>query len=510
LLLLVGTLAVAAGVPGAWRIVTSFAGGNILHTHPQGLLYLGGIGASHFIVSPIETLRRNGLLFLVATALVPALLLVRRHRRHALMNLALATPPILIAFNPWLVPPAYAKLGYLVHRVLFNVPAWTLTPLLLGALVAWARRARVPGKVLAMVLLVLWGNLFLSSWSAWRGHVLHLNDTRDALPEPAFADLVRYLNEKTARGAVVLSDPVTSYALSAYTSDKMVAILHQHANPNDRRAMQRLTAVSDALSPFTGQVEAVAAVDTFGVDYVVVNCAFDRPIHAFLAAWDPRWEETLRRKFGNLRDVFERVYEEGDIQVYKVVGRHASDYHWFPTVPFIRPAPDDMIPCRNSAGDGAIAVTGISFEPTEALPGEEITVTVGYLRNRDVKSDFPLVIHLRFNERSYFSHARSFPFDKIVRRYRERRDGTFRRFRVDRHVFDGLYEPRVWPIGRAVFDTFSVRLPANLGEGVYDVEYRLENETLVPNFSVRDFVYNKDSLEGVSCTELEVRRFVTR
>ncbi|MEJ2722327.1 MAG: hypothetical protein P8181_14500 [bacterium] len=116
---------VCAGVVLVWKIATAYSGGNPLHSHPQGLLYFFDIGARYFVLSPAEIIRRNGLIFLTGLVMVVPLVFLRRHRRFARMNLALAVPPILIALNPWVAPLVYARASYLLHRFLLNVPAVT-------------------------------------------------------------------------------------------------------------------------------------------------------------------------------------------------------------------------------------------------------------------------------------------------------------------------------------------------------------------------------------------------
>ena len=91
-----------------------------------------------------------------------------------------------------------------------------------------------------------------------------------------------------------------------------------------------------------------------------------------------------------------------------------------------------------------------------------------------------------------------------------RRDGAFRRFRIVHRPFGGLYTPDLWPMGRGVYETFWIQLPTDLSEKRYSLQFRLVHEPLIPNFSIRDFFFNDDSSVGAACSEIEIRRQLTR
>jgi hypothetical protein len=150
------------------------------------------------------------------------------------------------------------------------------------------------------------------------------------------------------------------------------------------------------------------------------------------------------------------------------------------------------------------------IEPREVLPGEEMLATVAYRRLRGARPSFPVVLRFRFEDKKYFEAARGYPGDKYVRRYRERRDGVFRRFRIDHRPFDGYFPPGEWRENGDCFEQFKIRLPVGLGETDYEVQWQLVEEPLLPNFSIRDFLFNDDSYVGTPCTKIEVRRHVVR
>lgn len=508
-LVLVSTL--SAAIVLAWKLSTSYGGGNAIHLHPQGLLYFMKIGDPHFIVSPIEILRKHSLVFLGGILMVPGLFLIRRHRRYARMCFALSLPPILLALNPWVTPLLSERMGYLVQRFVLNIPAFAITVLVLGSLVSWAQRGAVFKKLVVIVLVFAWCKFV---WLGMGTLTTDLRRTRFGAPvlQPAgeMGRMIDFVNERIPAGAVVLSDPVTSYTLSAYTDVKVVTLVNQHANPNDVHALERVVFARQAMSAFTSQIELMQTVRRFGVHYVVLNGSFKRPIHEYMADWNSELLPALRQKFEDFSGAFRRVYRTDGISVYRFEGSGNEEPRWFPIVPFVDVLDGIFDVCGVVYIGDFVEVEKIRVDPQTAVPGEKIKITVVYRKVRDLAIPLPLRLYLRFENAEYFETSRSFPGDKLLRRYRERRDAAFQRFRIDRTPFDGLYTADMWPVGHSVHETFSFRLPTDLHETRYEILYRIEPYPLIPNFTLRDLLFNDDSFVGRPCSEIEIRNTVTR
>ena len=504
-------LVVVAGLSVGWKLATAYGPANLLHTHPQGLLYFWNVGDPHFVASPVEIIKKNGLLFFAGLCMVPGLLLVKRHRRQALLCLALSGPPLLIAMNPWAAPPVYERVGYLMQRTLLNVPAFVIGALLIGTIVGWGRRGGVSARVVAVVLLFLWAKLFLLGASGWMAHTRNIRIAPGRVPDDdALAKVVRLIRDNVPRGSVVLSDPVTSYMLSAFADVKVVTVLHQHGSPIDPIGLERLIDANTAMSPYTTQEEALDVIKRYDVDYVLVNGLFDRPVSDFMAEWDPRATAVLDYKFGTLEQEFRPRIRTDRVILFEIIGTEPADATWYPAVPFIRKAPAGTDPCEALDRKKTLQVAGVYIPTSPALPGEQIDITLVYRKNDTVTSLLPVKLHLRFEIAGYFASRRSFPGDKYVRRFRERRAAAFVRWRKDRRPFAGRFPASMWPIGHDICDTFTLRLPTDLGETTYEVQCKLVEESLIPNLAVKDLFFNNDSYAGTPCTELEIRTFVTR
>jgi len=503
--------AVCAGVVGVWRVATTYEAGNVLHSHPQGLLYFFEIGDRFFIPSPAEIVRKNGLLFFAGFLFVPFLPLLNRHRRYGLMIFALSLPPAVTALNPFLCPILYGKLYYLVHRFLLNIPSVIVTALVVGTLVSSARRGGLGRKAVCAALIFLWARVFVIATGGWFDDARAAQRGRGApVISAEMSEAVRFINEKTPAKSVVLSDAVTSYVLAALSHAKVVAVLGQHGSPSDRYPLERLSAVHTVMSPYTSQLETVAAIRRFRVEYVVVNGALDGPYHGFLADWDPGFKTILEGKLGTLKSVFKRVYATDRVVIYRVEGTSFNRITWSPVSPYLDSPRATMEVCGYLGGSGGVSVAEMGVDPRKTLPGETLHVTVGYRREPGAKPRLPVTLRLRFEDKAYFERAWSFPGDKYVRRFRERQEGIFRRFRVDHEPFGGYLAAQEWPDDRHCYEEIEVRLPRALGETVYEIQWQLVEEPLLPNFAFRDFLFNEDSYAGSPCTEVEVRRQLVR
>jgi hypothetical protein len=490
----------------AWRAYTVYSDVNDLHALPQGLLYFFAIGEPHFIPSPMAIAKAYGLLFVVGLILVPGLLWIRRRRDYALMSLALSIPPFLIVLNPWLTPVIYNRGPDVLNAIVLSIPVWIVTTLILGSVVSWARRGNVPRKALAMVLVFVWAELLLIGARDAIDKARRRSETH--APVAAMTGVIDFIGARMPARSVLLSDPVTSLLISAYCDVKVVALPDRYGSPSDPVPFSRVRCEHSVLSEYTTLAEAFAAVEEFGVEYVLLNGTSE--FHTFLADWDPRAVDVLRAKLGASPDVFHLVYDQDGFLLYEVDASGASDdFAWFPNLPFSEPPVARLSPCATGASAGAPRVTAIAVEPIEVLAGETIALTVGYQRDGDPPSPLPPVLHIRLEEIDHFRNAASYPGDRYVRTLRERRDGLLRH-EIFHRPFDGLYTPELWPIGRETYETFLVRLPRDLREGTYELQIKLDYAGAISNAALKDLFFDSDSYDGTPCIELQVRHFLTR
>ena len=241
-----------------------------------------------------------------------------------------------------------------------------------------------------------------------------------------------------------------------------------------------------------------------------MNGALPRPVQDYLADWDPADMALARQKLDGMTGFLKRVYASDRITLYAVTGGEQDRYTWFPTLPFTVRPDAVLSPCGTDTRE-PVHITGVAVEPPEALPGETVRLTVSYRRHDKPRSPLPLKLYVRLEDREYFARARPYPGDKYVRRYGERRQASsFRRYRFDHVPFGGLLTADMWPLEKDIYETITLRLPVNLRETVYDLELKLVHDTLIPNFALRDLLFNDDSYGGEVCTRIKIRRSLGR
>jgi hypothetical protein len=494
----VAVVVAAAVVVGAWKVAWAHGQGNALHLHPQGLLYIG----DWYVVSPMEVLRQFGMLFLGGLVLVPVLVIFR-HRPDARRLLGFSILPLLICFVPGLSTLAIRGGSYMVSRSLLNVPVFPVIVLTVGAMVHGARSRGVAARALAALALMVWGLVFIAP--TLRAVSRTLGAPGEASPPILPSPLAEYARRLPAE-SVILSDTRTAYALSAITPHRYVAVHGQHGNPLDPDALDRLEAVRDVMSPYAASTRALGACARYGVDFVVCNARSGARAGEFLSTWDSSEFPMTIARLDAFAGRFRRVYEGDDFVVFLHDPVGSGQTYWgAQTPPFLDAAPVAMEDCVVTAPGGAFRITAVGLDTGQALPGERLAVALEYEKGDQEPFGIPFVIHLRLDHDRVGAWT-DFPGAKHLRRAYERRRGVTLRYTVAHQPFDGRFGVDLWPIGRPFYESVALDLPATLDPGEYTVRVSIERASLLPNFSLRDLLFNRDRLDGKACATLRVTR----
>jgi hypothetical protein len=215
-----------------------------------------------------------------------------------------------------------------------------------------------------------------------------------------------------------------------------------------------------------------------------------------------------RIKFDLLPKSYENVFENDSYLIYRKTIREPVLTTWYPENPFLLGSSGLEGNCDTQIWDGAVTVRKVEIQPERALPGDEVTLRLVYEKTNIVGYSLPLVLYVRFDHHSITTSTSRYPGEKYIRRFKQRSSDSRSRFRVDHPVFGGLYAPDIWPIGGLVVEELQVRLPTDLEPGVYSVQLKLAEQSLIPNHHIGDFLYNRDSYTGPVCGSLEVTTFV--
>ena len=495
-------LALAAGVAlgGALRAFDLGGSTNAIHAHTQGVLF---VTSKWFVVSPMEILRLQGMLFLGGLALIPVLAPVWRHRADARAITAMAAIPFALAFVPWVATPLFARGSYMVFRTLLNVPVYAAIVACAVWLAQGVRRRHRGALLIGIPAALVW--LLIFARPATRSLAREVRAQSDAPARsgapvaPALRDAIRELPSN----AVLLSDPATSYALSAVTSARFVAVEGQHATPRDPFAVDRLRAVRDVLSPYVMPNEAVNACRRFHVAYVIVNPNPPPGASRFMSGWSrPQYPATFARMEA-MSQAFALIDTVAGARIYRFETGAPVDWSWSAQDQPVRVGSPSLQPCSVNAPGDEFVIRGLSVSPSNAMPGDTVQVTLGYRRDAPARFQLPLLMHVRFDHET-LERAREYPGEKIVRRLGDGRSGVRTRFRADLLPGHGVYDVDLWPVGFDLCETFPVVVPPGARQGRYDVRVAVAYDTVVPNFHLRDILYNRDHYSGEVCGSLSV------
>jgi hypothetical protein len=504
-LCLAGVVVAAAVL--AWKLVHTVGGGNLIHTHPNRLMFFD---ERFFTVSPVYVLRRHSMVYLGGLMMIPFLLAARRHR-EAQLGMAYAAIPCLLCFVPPVTLLAFRFASYMTFRSLLNMPVFAALTAAVWFLVVWSRRRSWPARLFVALLLIVWSMIFVVPGLNGFRSELSVQMERTARPS-VFArhtDLIEFLRSRP-NGSVVLSDPKTSYIISAATDHRVVAVPGPHGNPNDPDALDRLAAIRDVLSPFVLHSKTVAACERYGVDFVVVNARITRDPDEFLMDWDPSLFAATAAKIEHLDTRFRPVFETQDCRVYVYYPGPIPPDRWFPESTPVSFDAGHIHECRVRYPDLGVDIVEVMVTPEVVLPGETVEITLGYYKEDAIEYGLPFNLYVRFDHESLFENNRRYPGEKLVRRFRERRGGYLLRYRSDLRPFSGVFTPDQWPIGAKFYEKVTVGLPPTLKPGRYRVEFKLEHDSMMANFALSDILYNRDHYSGSPCFEIDVTRQVVR
>jgi len=492
-----------------FRTSQAYAPANIIHTEPQGLLYLGG---PLQVVSIGQLWDWMGWAWVLVPLAWPWLWTRGRSNLAVLFLLTSSLAVALIIYDPLAVAVLQPRLGYLLMRMICLVPfaaivAWLLPDLIAVLRASGPRSRRVgAGALLALALAVLWPAVHDATQVLANPDLIAEPERRE---DPRhwrteFGWMARHLD----RGCVVLSDPVTSYMVPMMTGRYVATLVDQHSSPNDSLALTRILDARDALDPYGSWSRTRGVVRRYGVQVLVLNDRFLEP--PVLNYWAPQhhWFLAARARFDAHPEAFPPLYDTGDFVVYGI-RRAALDTLSAParTRPFVgawAPRRTDADATRR-ASDRFPTMIGFTLAPREAAPGDSLTgvarwhaavpagagaykVTVRF--DRDLPGGFapPAFIGK--------------PARKLVELLRHERY----RFRADHQPTGGEYGVDLWTPADVVRDSFVLVVPPDVAEGAYRVQIRMLRQPNYTNLRLSDWFFDDDYYSGEPVGVLVVRR----
>jgi hypothetical protein len=486
----------------AFRYLTAFQSGGAsdLHRQIQGAMF---VSDRLFIANPLTAWQGAGLFGLAAAmAVIP---LWPRRREYPALGYLIASmlTVVLIQFNPLFMPLFYSAITYLVYRLGIICPYYVLAAYFVVTAVRGAATGSPP---LRRVVLAVTAIAVVAGLSPALTRNAFSPATIAAEREtgyPRWKDGLSKLGELPGR-AVIASDPVTSYMISAFTPHFVVCTFDQHAPPSDLLSRERSIAARDILSPFTSSSDKGHQIAKHQVTHVVVNENLDVTDRSDFWTVGKESAPLVRGRLGALNDMFIEEGAVGGLRLYRAAGNAPRHVAAVQNPLLRRRVPPDAVKVGETAGLARLEAARIAA-PDTVRGGDEIEVTLYWLRQEELPLD-KYVVTIRFDRTDVELPFGGKPFPKIARKLKERVNGERYRFRHDHQIMDGFVSPDTWPPGVFVVDRTVVRIPAYAAAGRYEVRARLITGSTAPNYRIRDFLYDDDIYQGVVIGEITTGR----
>lgn len=501
----------------ALKLRQSYSAANPLFDHPQGLLYLAG---NWTVLGPMPLAAWFGWPGLLGILLaLPLLAHFRRGREFAFLA-GSTVVPFLIVLNPVamrVIEGAHAH--SLLFRALYVVPYFQV----LGwySVWAWRRLARPDGKRLLApacylaVALVFLGLHYREAARAWNTPQI----LRAALRElPELRSALHALDSIEPRPSVVVSDPITSYAIPAYTRHYAMTPLNQHSSPSDDRTPERIQDSQAILSAYVGIRETVGLLRKYGAQYILVNQSFPRYQAEYYTLISPDAYPRQREKFLTRGRIFEPVYDRGGILIFRYHDPGAA----FEGDSLDAPNPFRLLTPEEAAGRsreelarrfGASpfagpAVGGLELVATrpdsQVFHAGEPVVLHGYWRRTGEPMALPVEAFVRCESPYPDRRFESPLLGRFWRAWYETRNRTVYRFGRLIDPLAAVMPDYLWEPGAVYRDQLFAVCPGNARPGLYRVRVRLQQIPFTPNVRLRDLFTLHDSLEGSLVGEVRI------
>lgn len=494
-------LVITLGPYLAYRAGQAYAPSNVIHTEPQGLLYLTGWTDRLFVVEPLAVWAWNGPWLLVALAAVPWFW-SRRKESTGSIYLAVVTPAVLlIVWNPLLLPWVESKLGYLTMRLIQIAPVIPAVATVLAGLGrAGLRATRGARAAAAAVVLLLLGFVLPQA-----GQALTLLTERSKLlafeagrGPASWFDLLAYLRDDVPGPRVILTDPATSYSIPAYTGHQVSAYLDQHSSPNDPKGLERILDARDVLSPYVGLGKTIETLREYQVDLIALNQRFTEPMQFDYWSVSPTLYAGTRAKFDRHPELFRPVWRAPGIVVYEVTekAKHGPILDEPPASrPFTRPLTNREAHAHRRVLDGRFVQRGTDV-PFAVLAGDTLDLVTYWSVADSVPEPGRYVVWVRLTTPVPEGPLFHTSWSKLYRKVVERLEGRRYRLRQTHVPLGGMYGPDLWRPGEVIEDHFRFPITADAALGRYEVRVKMMRMPHYPNTRLKDYVSDDDQWSG--------------
>jgi hypothetical protein len=487
-----------------YKFFISYSTANQYSVEGQGLLYLDGI---FYMMNPLGAYSWLGFAGVVSLVLLPYFILrTRKSDSHAFVTAATAGPLLLI-FNPLLMPLATKVLSYLAWRLMWAVP-YTLSiavfmtefPANLGCGSLRSKFFSCVGILLVIVALLGTLNYRIDLYKR------AMESRHSPFPDDfaAISGVLERLDREAEGRRVFLSDPVTAYAIPAFTRQFVTAIPVAHSAPTDSFPVSRVRDALDVLNPSVGLQRTIEVLRKYHVGFVVVNTGFSQRLYAFEFEIDPEMQRRALIKIGSLPALFEKTFSQGDLHVFRVMNLEKAEFREGITAQnyIVAERDSNRRPVANFSG--LFSLETVRVFPASAQPGDTVSINLLWkcLSSLPPEDVYGLFVRMDTNFPKGMLFTRR--FEKPYRKFLEQKFGKKFRYRVD--VDPESCEPplHLWKRGEIVRQTVRFTIPEDLFPGRYGVKVNLKRVAASINFHVSDYLRDEDYYSGVEVGSLVV------
>jgi len=478
---------------------------NPIHVFPQNVLHLEG---GWLLPSPMRIYAWFTWAGLAAIPL--GLSLARRARRDAgLMILFSSTVAALFLIA---VPPvftlSYRLVNFLANRFYLMIPHVTILAFFLSEAAGDVRRGAgraVRALAFMAVLVLLMIPAVRKHLDFYVGPFLGRQEVRESPLD--LAPALDTLQEIAPGRSVVLSDPLTSYAIAALTDHRVVAIPMDHSPPYDSLSVSRIFDAALALHPERPLEEALETVRRNHASYLVLNQTHERYSRQYGFAIDPARFEAQRAKFENDPERFKPVTVLDGVYIFEISPAvRESVPGGTRGAPRVSLCPDRIPPTEPAVFENQFRLLGARVLDAQVSRGGRLGIVCCWERFQEARFEVDYLIHVRFNREDYpkgpfWREGYAKPYRKILERIR----GERYRFRADRYPAEEGTPATRWPLGQAVVDSFVVPVAVDLAPGRYEVGISLNRRPVGGDLDFKDFLSDHDRYEGVKIGSVEIR-----
>jgi len=489
---------------------------NPLFDHLYGVLMLA---PGWPVFPPTDILARAGMTGVAATLLGMFLLpSIRRNRAAGFLAISTAVPVLILFFPPITRVLLAAHAQSVLFRVVLAIPfAATISWLLLWAidsLRARPARSRVRAvAVLAFIALAMAGQAAMTR-SSWLMGAKSSASYRES--EPLLAAYT-FLDERFPSVQTILSDPITSYSIPAYTRHDAVAPLDQHSSPSDPTVGDRMKDVQEVLNGRIGLRRSFEVLRRYHVDLVLVNQSFKRYMDGYYVFLSALSYPEQSAKFEGAPQCFEQVYDAEGIRIYRVhdPGPHADLPGDLPnpdripdpgTEPLAACGPVALVRAEVGSEDGAWMGRANGAEPAVFPQDHPLPISFVW-RCTGPSSALPVQCEVKLQLHDAGSGGFAPMIDRFIGSvFFPLINREFIRFGRAFGPLQTFYPAFLWEPGETYKDVCWVSVPLRARSGTYDAYIRLHARPYLPVVALSDVFSSRLGEDWLRIGEVRIGR----